>query len=183
MTAFKAGHIVCFGELLLRLSSPNSERLLQTPRFDTCCGGAEANVAVLLARFGHHGRLVTTVAANELGEACIGNVRGQGVDVSGVQRREGRMGLYFLESGALRRPSRVLYDRVNSAFASTGRNGYDWSKLLGGADWLHVSGITPAVGPGPAEAAIDAVKTAARCGVKVSFDGKLSAGSVAGVAR
>jgi 2-dehydro-3-deoxygluconokinase len=165
------GRIICFGELLLRLASPGREKLLQTPRFEVQIGGAEANVAVSLAHFGHRASLVGTVADNALGEAALGELRRHGVDVDKVVRRQGRMGLYFLATGAGHRPSEVLYDRADSAFANTGNDHYDWPTALAGATLLHVSGVTPALGQITADAAIAAARAARAAGARVSFDG------------
>ena len=161
--------IVCFGELLLRLSAPGRERLLQTPQLEVHIGGAEANVAVSLARLGHASAMVSTVAANALGEAATGELRRHGVDTAGVRSAEGRMGLYFLSHGALQRPSEVLYDRADSAF--TRATDYDWDRLLVGASWLHLSGVSPALGEATAAATLAAARAARRHGVKVAFDG------------
>jgi 2-dehydro-3-deoxygluconokinase len=162
---------VCFGELLLRLSSPGRERLLQSPRFDVQYGGAEANVAVALAHFGHGAAMISTVPDNALGTAAAGELRRHGVDTGGVRTGPGRMGLYFLETGAAHRPSQVLYDRAASAFALAPPASYDWPKLLDGAQVLHVSGVTPAVGANAAAAALAAMRAAREGGLHVSFDG------------
>jgi 2-dehydro-3-deoxygluconokinase len=166
-----ATRFVCFGELLLRLASPGRERLLQSPRLEVQVGGAEANVAVALANFGHAAALVSTVADNALGAAAVGEVRRHGVAVSRVATGEGRMGLYFLETGAVHRPSHVLYDRADSAFALAPPESYDWPGLLDAANVLHVSGVTPAVGADAAAAAIAAVRAARARGMSVVFDG------------
>lgn len=163
--------VVCFGELLLRLSAPRRERLLQSPTLDVCAGGAEANVAVALARFGHAAALVSALPPGDLGEAVGGELRRHGVDISAVRVRPGRMGLYFLEVGAAQRPSQVLYDRAGSAFAETPADAWDWPRLLDGAQMLHVSGVTPATGPNGAAAAVDAVRAAHARGLHVVFDG------------
>lgn len=163
--------IVCFGEILLRLNAPGKERLLQTNRFDVHVGGAEANVAVSLARFGRRARMVSIVADNALGEAALGELARHGVDISFVERIAGRMGLYFMSAGAVRRPSEILYDRASSAFALADPTFLNWPALLADAGWLHISGVTPAIGPNGAEAAIRAVRAAGQAGVKVSFDG------------
>jgi 2-dehydro-3-deoxygluconokinase len=163
--------IACFGELLLRLSAPGRELLLQTPRFEVHVGGAEANVAVSLARFGHDVRMLGTAPGNALGVAARGELRRHGVDTRGLRAAPGRMGLYFLAAGAGLRPSEVLYDRAGSAFALAAPETYDWPALLAGASWLHVSGVTPALGDNTACAAIDAVQAAAAAGIAVSFDG------------
>lgn len=166
-----AKRISCFGELLLRLGAPGRERLLQTPRFDVHVGGAEANVAVSLAHFGHHAAMLSVVPDNALGAAAVGELRRHGVDTRHVAVRDGRMGLYFLATGAVHRPSDVLYDRAGSAFANTPASGYDWARLLEGSEHLHVSGVTPAVGPNGAAAAVAAVEFARSRGLSVSFDG------------
>ena len=163
--------IVCFGEVLLRLGAPGRQRLLQSPQFDVHIGGAEANVAVSLARFGHVAAQVGVVPDNALGEAAVGELRRQGVETANLRAGPGRMGLYFLSTGALHRPSEVLYDRADSAFALADPASYDWPALLAGADWLHLSGVTPALGERAAEAAIAAAKAARDLGVKVCFDG------------
>lgn len=169
-----AATIACLGELLLRLSAPGAERLLQSGVLHTAFGGAEANVAVLLARLGHHARMGSVVPDNALGAASVGELRRHGVDVSCIAQADGRMGLYFLTPAAVNRPARVLYDRAGSAFA-TGADRVDLDALLSGADWLHMSGITPAVSPLASDMARVAARTAAGRGVRVSFDGNYRA--------
>ncbi|WP_135212947.1 sugar kinase [Vitreimonas flagellata] len=166
---------VCFGELLIRLSPPGRELLLQTPQLSTHYGGAEANVAISLARLGHDARMVSVVPDNALAQGALGELRRYGVDTSAVQNGAGRMGLYFMTAGAGQRPSDVLYDRAQSAFALAAPDAIDWKAALGGADWLHVSGVTPAVSANAAEAALRAVKAARSYGVKVSFDANFRA--------
>ncbi len=170
-----AHRIVCFGELLLRLGAPGRERLLQSGTLDVRIGGAEANTAVSLARFGHRAALVGAVPENALGEAALGELRRHGVAVDGVQRRVGRMGLYFLATGAGLRPSEVLYDRAGSAFALAGPEAYDWPAQLAGAAVFHVSGVTPALGQATADAALAAARAARAAGAQVSFDGNFRA--------
>ncbi len=167
--------VICFGELLLRLTAPGSERLLQSHTLEVCVGGAEANVAVSLANFGHDVRFASVVADNPLGAAALGELRRHNVDTSGVLRAPQRMGLYFLEPGAVRRPSGITYDRAGSAFAEAAPDAMDWAKILPGADLFHVSGVTPAIGQRGADAAIRAVKAANAAGVPVSFDGNYRA--------
>ncbi|MBO9711570.1 sugar kinase [Sphingomonas sp.] len=167
--------IVFFGELLLRLSSPGRELLLQSPRLDVCVGGAEANVAVGLASLGHSVRMVSAVPDNALGRAAVSTIRGHGADVSGVQTLAGRMGLYFLAPGAGLRASEIVYDRAGSSFATAPADAFDWPALLQGASRLHLSGITPALGPATSAAAIAAAEAAAAAGVPVSFDGNYRA--------
>ncbi|MCR6686088.1 sugar kinase [Pseudoxanthomonas sp.] len=166
-----SARVVCFGELLLRLSAPGREKLLQSPQLEVRIGGAEANVGVSLAQFGHRVAAVGTVADNALGEAAAGELRRHGVDTTGLRRVPGRMGLYFLAPGAIHRPAEVLYDRAGSAFALAAADAYDWPALLAGADWLHLSGVTPALGANTAAAALAAARAARKAGVKVSFDG------------
>ena len=163
--------VVCFGELLLRMSAPGRERLLQSPQLEVRIGGAEANVGVSLSCFGHQVAAVGTLADNPLGEAAAGELRRHGLDTSGLRKAAGRMGLYFLAPGAIHRPAEVLYDRADSAFALAPADAYDWPTLLHGADWLHLSGVTPALGARTAAAALAAARAARAAGVKVSFDG------------
>jgi 2-dehydro-3-deoxygluconokinase len=169
------GRIVCFGELLLRLTAPGRELLLQSGRLDVHVGGAEANVAVGLARLGHEVAMVSRVPCNALGDAAAGHLRRYGVDSSGVTTGTGRMGLYFLSPGAGTRPSDIVYDREGSAFALAGTDDFDWERLLEGADLLHLSGVTPALGRNSADAAIAAAQAARARGIPVSFDGNYRA--------
>ena len=169
------GRIVCFGEVLLRLSAPPGQLLLQSPRLDTCIGGAEANVAVSLAHFGHQAAMAGTLPANVLGEAARDALRMHGVAVAGMRFAPGRMGLYFLAPGAVLRPSEIIYDRACSAFALADPASYDWPAILAGASWLHVSGVSPAVGEQAAQAVLDAMEAARALGVRVSFDGNYRA--------
>jgi len=170
-----AGRIVCFGELLLRLTAPGRELLMQTPRLDVVVGGAEANVGIGLANLGHQVSMVSAVPDNALGRAAVQFVRSQGADTSGVQVRDGRMGLYFLTQGAGLRASDIVYDRADSAFAKTPADAFDWKTLLSGATMLHLSGITPALGPATAQAALQAARAAKELGVAISFDGNYRA--------
>jgi 2-dehydro-3-deoxygluconokinase len=167
--------VVCFGEMMIRLTAPGSSLLLQTPSLNVSVGGAEGNVAVSLAQFGHDAALVTVLPDNALGRAAQAEVRKHGVDVTPVIFTKGRMGLYFLTPGAVLRPSEILYDRAHSAFAEAAPDLVDWDKALAGAGWLHVSGVTPAIGPRAAAAAERAMKEAARRGVRISFDGNFRA--------
>ena len=165
------GPIVCFGEILVRLSAPQNELLLQSPQLDVCIGGAEANVAVSLSRLGQAARMVSFVPDNALGRAATDELRRYGVDVTRVVFSPGRMGLYFLTPGALLRPADVIYDRAGSAFAEASPDAVDWGEALKGASALHLSGVTPAIGPNGAAAALGAAKAACEAGVPVSFDG------------
>jgi 2-dehydro-3-deoxygluconokinase len=166
-----ARRIVCFGEMLVRLTAPAGETLLQTPRLSAHVGGAEANVAIGVSRLGGSTAMATVLPDNPLGRAARDELRRHGVDVANVKFAAGRMGLYFLTPGAVLRPSEIVYDRAGSAFANAKSDTIDWGKALDGASWLHVSGITPAVSKAGGEAALKAVEAAAKAGVKVSFDG------------
>ncbi|MBX3560875.1 MAG: sugar kinase [Sphingomonas sp.] len=169
------GRFLCFGELLLRLTAPGRELLLQTGRLHAHVGGAEANVAVGLARLGHDVAMVSRVPDNALGDAARGHLRRYGVNDAAVAVAPGRMGLYFLSPGAGLRASAIVYDREGSAFALAGTEDFDWNALLDGAGILHLSGITPALGPRSADAAIAAAEAARAKGVPVSFDGNYRA--------
>lgn len=163
--------ILCFGEMLLRFSPNQNELLLQSPALTVRPAGAEANVAVSLAQFGAPTALATVLADNALGRAARDEVRKHGVDTSPVVFKPGRMGLYFLTPGAVRRPSEVLYDRAGSAFVEHVNDAFDWDQLLEGVEWLHASGVTPATGPNGSAAAVALIEAAVRRDVKVSYDG------------
>lgn len=167
--------IICFGELLLRLSAPAGQLMLQAPLLNTCIGGAEANVAVSLARLGHDVSMVSTLPDNALGAAVRDGLRMYGVDTRSIRFRPGRLGLYFLTTGAVLRPSEIIYDRARSAFTEADPASYDWPTLLKGAAWLHVSGISAATGEGGAQATLSAMRAARAQGVNVSFDGNYRA--------
>lgn len=168
--------LLCLGELLLRLGAPGSQKLLQSPMLDVHVGGAEVNVAVSLARFGHRVAMVSTLPENALADAAIGELRRHGVDVSTVLRSpSGRMGLYFIATGAMHRPSEVIYDRAHSSFALTLPADFDWETLFADADALHVSGVTPAIGVNGAAVAVHAAQCARQKGLFVSFDGNFRA--------
>lgn len=162
--------VLCFGEVLLRLASPAKELLLQSPRLDVCVAGAEANVAAALARWGHNASALTILPESPLGDAALGELRRHGIATDRVQRGPGRMGLFFLETGALQRASEIHYDRAESAFASAPPERFDWERELAGVTWLHISGVTPAVGAASARAAVAAMRAAVRLGVSTSFD-------------
>ncbi|NIJ19203.1 2-dehydro-3-deoxygluconokinase [Sphingomonas naasensis] len=167
--------IAFFGEVMLRLSPPGRELLLQTPTLEVNVGGAEANVATGLACLGHATRMISAVADNPLGGAVINELRRRGVDTATVAREEGRLGLYFLTPGAGLRASEVVYDRAHSVFATRAADSWDWDRLLEGATRLHLSGITPALGHNTAAAAIAAAEAASARGIPVSFDGNYRA--------
>ena len=167
--------IVCFGELLIRLSATGRGLLMQSPAMDVHVGGAEANVAIALARLGHHTSMVSAVPDNALGGGAVAALRASGVDCGGVATQPGRMGLYFLSPGAGLRAAEIIYDRAGSSFATASASAFDFPRLLAGAARLHLSGITPALGPQSAELALSAAQAAADLGVPVSFDGNYRA--------
>lgn len=167
--------ILCFGELLLRLSAPGRELVMQSGRFDVHVGGAEANVAVGLANLGHGAAMVSVVPDNPLGRGAVAAIRAQGVDCSRITTRDGRMGLYFLSPGAGLRASDIVYDRAGSSFATALADAWDWDALLAGCTRLHLSGITPALGDETARAAIAAAEAARARGLTISFDGNYRA--------
>jgi 2-dehydro-3-deoxygluconokinase len=169
------GKLLAFGEILLRLSPPNRELLLQTPRLDVWTGGAEANVATALAALDHKVGIVSALPDGPFGDAALRTLRGRGVDCRHVLRRPGRMGLYFVTSGAGLRATDVIYDRAHSVFAETPADAWDWPALLDGVDRLHLSGITPALGPVPAASALAAAQAATARDIPVSFDGNYRA--------
>lgn len=162
---------LAFGEIMLRLSPPGRELLMQTPRFDVWVAGAEANVVTQLAKLGHDVGMATMVPDNDLGRAAITTLRGHGVDTRTISIGGDRMGLYFVTSGAGMRATEVIYDRAGSSFAEAPVTAWDWDTLLEGVDRLHLSGITPALGPVPADSAIAAARAATDRGIPVSFDG------------
>jgi 2-dehydro-3-deoxygluconokinase len=162
--------VVTFGELLLRLSPNDSERLLQSPSLVATFGGGEANVAVSLAHFGLESHFVTRLPSNPVGDAACRALRGEGVSLESVQRGGSRMGIYFAEKGASQRPALVVYDRAPSAMSELEPGTIPWAEVLRGATWFHTTGITPALGPGPAEHTRAALATARELGVTVSLD-------------
>lgn len=161
---------VAFGELLIRLTATGGHLLDTLPPLQPVVGGAEANVAVGLSRLGHVTRMVSVVPGNALGQAAIAELRRWGVDTSAVETGPGRMGLYFLTPGAIHRPSDILYDRAGSAFARARFGRIAWRRVLRGAGWLHVSGITAALGRNCVTAALKAMDAARELGVSVSYD-------------
>ena len=162
--------VVTFGEIMLRLKSPGYERFFQSPSLEATFGGGEANVSVSLANYGMDTAYVTVLPNNDIGNACIRELRGFGVDVSNIVRKEGRMGIYYLESGAVQRPSKVIYDRAGSAICEAKPGDIDWAKAFEGATWFHITGITPAISAGAAELSLEAVKQAKAMGLHVSCD-------------
>jgi len=162
--------IVTFGEIMLRLAPPNFQRFTQVRSFEAIYGGGEANVAVSLANFGEEVEFVTRLPKNELGDACLMSLRGYGIDTEHIARGGDRIGIYFLETGAAQRGSKVIYDRANSSFATIQTGMVDWKKVFESADWFHWTGITPAVSQGAADVCREAIQVAREMGITVSTD-------------
>src|SRR5512146_2928321 len=161
---------VTFGEIMMRLSPPGYLRFGQARSFDVIYGGGEANVAVSLANYGAPVDYVTRLPNNDIGEACIQFIKQYGVDTSKIARGGDRVGIYFLETGAAQRASKVVYDRANSSFATIQPGAIDWKKVFEEADWFHWTGITPAVSQGAAEVCREAIQCAHELGLTVSCD-------------
>ena len=161
---------VTFGEIMLRLKSPGHERLMQSPSLEATFGGGEANVAVSLANYGLDAGFVTVLPRNDLAEACIRELRGLGVDCGGIRRGGDRLGIYFLETGSMQRPSKVIYDRAGSSIAAAKPGDIDWTQAFQGAKWFHITGITPAISQSAADLSLEAVKKAREMGLTVSCD-------------
>jgi 2-dehydro-3-deoxygluconokinase len=162
--------VVTLGEIMLRLKSPDFERLFQSPTLEATFGGGEANVAISLARFGLDVAFVTILPANHVGDACLGELRRWGVDTSLIVRAGQRLGIYYLENGANQRPSVVVYDRAHSGMAEAGPEAFDWDRIFEGAQWFHISGITPALSQNAADISLAAVQAARSRGMTVSCD-------------
>ena len=159
-----------FGELMLRLKSPGRERFLQSAGFEATFGGGEANVAVSLANYGLDAEFLSVLPSNAIGDAAVAELRKFNVATDKIIRTDGRMGIYYLETGANQRPSKVIYDRAYSAFSLFDPAGYDRDKIYKDVQWLHISGITPAISAVAKEASIAAVKEAEKRGITVSID-------------
>ncbi|MBQ2699919.1 MAG: sugar kinase, partial [Clostridia bacterium] len=162
--------IVTFGEIMLRLKSPGYDRLFQGNTLEATFGGGEANVAVSLANYGLDAAFVSVLPTNDIGTACIRELRGFGVDTTRLVRKEGRMGIYYLETGAVQRPSKVIYDRAGSTLCEAKPGDIDWKAAFQDAGWLHLTGITPAISQGAADLSLEAVKAAKEMGLHVSCD-------------
>lgn len=162
--------VVTFGEIMLRLATPEHLRFRQARSFNATFGGGEANVAVSLANYGIDVDYVTRLPQNDLGAACVAELRSFGVGTSNIVYGGERLGIYYLETGAVARPSKVVYDRAHSSAATVERGMIDWEQVLAGADWFHWTGITPAISASAAEVCLDACRAANSLGVKVSCD-------------
>jgi 2-dehydro-3-deoxygluconokinase len=162
--------VVTFGEIMLRLAPQGYNRFVQEQVFGATYGGGEANVAVSLANFGIDAAFVTKLPKHEIGQAAVNSLRQFGVDTSKITRGGSRVGIYFLEKGASQRPSKVIYDRANSAIATATAADFDWAAIFDGVSWFHFTGITPAISDNAAAITLEAVKTAKAKGLTVSCD-------------
>ena len=162
--------IITFGEIMLRLATPGYLRFSQADTLNATFGGGEANVAVSLANYGCEAEFVTRLPENDIAKACVSDLHKHGVGTKYCVYGGDRLGIYFLETGAVARPSKVVYDRAHSAISEIQPGMIDWDKVLEGADWFHWTGITPAISQGAADVCLEAVKAANRLGVTVSCD-------------
>ena len=162
--------IVTLGEIMLRLSSPGQKRFVQSEFFDVVYGGGEANVAVSLANYGHQAYFVSKLPKHEIGQCAVNALRKYGVETKFIARGGNRVGIYYLESGASMRPSKVIYDRAGSSIAEADPEDFDFDAIMEGAQWFHWSGITPASSDKAAELTRLACEAAKRHGVTVSCD-------------
>ncbi|MDY4486829.1 MAG: sugar kinase [Candidatus Limivicinus sp.] len=159
-----------FGEIMLRLKSPGHERFFQSPMLEATFGGGEANVAVSLANYGEDVGFLSVLPKNAIGDECIKELRRFGVDTSRVVRGGERLGIYYLETGANQRPSKVVYDRAYSAIAMAKPGDIDWDKTFEGVEWFHITGITPAISESAMELSLESVREAKKRGITVSCD-------------
>lgn len=164
------GKIVTFGEIMLRLATPGYLRFSQTNELSATFGGGEANVAVSLANYGMDAEFVTRLPENDIAAACVKDLHKHGVKTDHIVYGGDRMGIYFLETGAVARASKVVYDRAHSAISEIKPGMIDWEQVLAGADWFHWTGITPAISQGAADVCLEAIRTANRLGIPVSCD-------------
>ena len=162
--------VVTFGEVMMRLSPPGFLRFGQARTFDVIYGGGEANVAASLANYGVPVEFITRLPSNELGDACIQHLSQFGIGVDRIVRGGDRLGIYFLEMGAVQRGSKVVYDRANSSIATIQPGVIDWKEVFDGADWFHWTGITPAISAGTADVCLEAIQVARELGITVSCD-------------
>jgi Sugar kinases, ribokinase family len=162
--------VLTMGEIMLRLKTPGNERFFQSPEFEATFGGGEANVAVSLANFNIPAEFLSVLPENPIGDACIAELRSFGVSTEKILRAPGRMGIYYLETGANQRPSKVVYDRAGSTMAEAKPGDFDWESAFAGVDWFHISGITPAISKSAADLSLEAVKEAKKRGITVSLD-------------
>ena len=162
--------VVTFGEIMLRLATPGYQRFIQSDSLGATFGGGEANVAVSLANYGIPVDFVTRLPDNDIAEWCLANLRKYNVGTSHILRGGERVGIYFLETGAVARPSKVVYDRAHASIAEVEKGMFNWREILRDATWFHWTGITPALSQGAADACLEAIRTANEMGVTVSCD-------------
>ena len=162
--------VVTFGEIMLRLSPPANLRLSQANSFDVVYGGGESNVAVSLSNYGVPVEFVTRLPQNDVGECAMMEMRKRGVGTQHIIYGGDRLGIYFLETGAVSRGSKVIYDRAHSAMAEITAGMIDWDSVFEGVGWFHWTGITPAISQGASDACLEAVKIASEKGITVSTD-------------
>ncbi|MBC6403155.1 MAG: sugar kinase [Hyphomonadaceae bacterium] len=159
-----------FGEIMLRLRTPGYERFFQSPQFEATFGGGEANVAVSLSNYGFDAGFVSALPDNDIGQHAVNSLRALGVDTSNIKRQGERVGIYFLETGANQRPSKVIYDRARSSISQCKPGDFDWPEIFKGARWLHITGITPALSQNCACLSLECVEEAQKAGVTTSCD-------------
>lgn len=162
--------VVTLGEIMLRLSPPNHERIVQAKDFHIVYGGGEANVGITLANFGFDSYYVTKLPVHEVGQAALNELRRYGIKTDYIARGGERLGIYYCEHGASQRPSKVIYDRAHSSIANAKVTDFDWDKIFTGADWFHFTGITPALSESTAEITLKALRVAKEHEVPVSCD-------------
>ena len=162
--------VVTFGEIMLRLATPDYLRFNQSNQLTATFGGGEANVAVSLANYGIEASFVSRLPQNDIARACVMDLRKYGVDTSSIVYGGERLGIYFLETGAVARASKVVYDRAHSSIADIKPGMINWKEVLKDAGWFHWTGITPALSQGAADACLEAIRTANEMGVTVSCD-------------
>ncbi|HKM04032.1 MAG TPA: sugar kinase [Lachnospiraceae bacterium] len=162
--------VITFGEIMLRLAPEGYYRFIQAETLGATFGGGEANVAVSLANFGLDVAFVSKLPSHEIGQAAINSLRKYGVDTTYIARGDDRMGIYYLEKGASQRPSKVIYDRANSAIANAIEADFDWDHIFDGVEWFHFTGITPALSDSVASICLAACKKAKEKGITVSCD-------------
>ena len=162
--------VLTMGEIMLRLKTKGNERFFQSPEFEATFGGGEANVAVSLANFNMPSEFLSVLPENPIGDACVAELRRFGVGTEKIKRAPGRMGIYYLETGANQRPSKVVYDRAGSTMAEAKSGDFDWESAFAGVDWFHITGITPAISQSAADLSLEAVKEAKKRDITVSVD-------------
>lgn len=162
--------VLTFGEIMLRLKAPGHERFFQSPTLEATFGGGEANVAVSLANYGMDVEFLTVLPENDIADACIRELRYFGVDMKKAVRGDGRMGIYYLESGANQLPSKVVYDRAHSSMALAKPGDIDWNVAFDGVGWFHITGITPAISESAMALSLESVREAKKRSIIVSCD-------------